>query len=180
MTYIQEINKTQENKLELANLILLWAAFYLCPNLRASTWSWHEQLCLKPETMNFFDLYNQDVSSWLCLCGSTWLDWYLRLKKHLLFSITSGTSTPSLPLALLQCMVHRGQVLVDPSSITIMIHTTLCVFNEHTLIDLWNVDVEEYVLMSWTYFVTTIDMTHTSSIHSLLSHFMKFFLSLWH
>jgi hypothetical protein len=31
-------------------------------------------------------------------------------------------------------MIHRGQVLVDPSSITIMIHTTLCAFNEHTLI----------------------------------------------
>jgi hypothetical protein len=31
-------------------------------------------------------------------------------------------------------MVHHGQALVDPSSITIMIHTTLCVFNEHTLV----------------------------------------------
>jgi hypothetical protein len=31
-------------------------------------------------------------------------------------------------------MVHRGQALVNPSSITIMIHTTLCEFNEHTLI----------------------------------------------
>jgi hypothetical protein len=30
-------------------------------------------------------------------------------------------------------MFHRGQALVDPSSITIMIHTTLCVFNEDTL-----------------------------------------------
>jgi hypothetical protein len=43
---------------------------------------------------------------------------------------------PSLPLALLRCMVHRDQALVDPSSITIMIHTTLCVLNEHTMIAL--------------------------------------------
>jgi hypothetical protein len=41
---------------------------------------------------------------------------------------------PSLPLALLQCMITRDQALVDPSSITIMIHTTLCVFNEHMLV----------------------------------------------
>jgi hypothetical protein len=45
---------------------------------------------------------------------------------------------PSLPLALLQCMVHRSQALVDPSAITIMIHTTLCVFNEQTLIVIFN------------------------------------------
>jgi hypothetical protein len=44
-------------------------------------------------------------------------------------------------------MVHPSQVLVDPSSITIMIHT-ICVFNEHTMIEHGNVDVEEYVLMS--------------------------------
>jgi hypothetical protein len=35
-------------------------------------------------------------------------------------------------------MVHRGQALVDTSSITIMIHTTLCVFNEHMLIVIIN------------------------------------------
>jgi hypothetical protein len=29
-------------------------------------------------------------------------------------------------------MFHRGQALVDPFSIIIMIHTTLCVFNEDT------------------------------------------------
>jgi hypothetical protein len=43
-------------------------------------------------------------------------------------------------------MVHHGQVLVDPSSITIMIHMTLYVFDELMLIILCNVDVEEYVL----------------------------------
>jgi hypothetical protein len=42
-------------------------------------------------------------------------------------------------------MVHHGQVLVDPSSITIMIHTTLCAFDELTLIILCNVDVDEYL-----------------------------------
>jgi hypothetical protein len=35
-------------------------------------------------------------------------------------------------------MVHHGQVFVDPSSITIMMLTTLCVFNELTLIILIN------------------------------------------
>jgi hypothetical protein len=35
-------------------------------------------------------------------------------------------------------MVHRDQALVDPSSITIMIHTTLCVFNELMLIFIIN------------------------------------------
>jgi hypothetical protein len=52
--------------------------------------------------------------------------------------ITSCISTPSIPLALLRCIVHCGQALVDPSSITIMIHTTLCAFNEHTLIVIIN------------------------------------------
>jgi hypothetical protein len=45
---------------------------------------------------------------------------------------------PSLLLALLRCMVHRDQDLVHPSPITIMILTTLCVFNELTLIILIN------------------------------------------
>jgi hypothetical protein len=67
---------------------------------------------------------------------------------HLPFSITSGTLTPKLLLALLRCMVHRGQVLVDPSSITIMIHTPLHVFEKLMLVILCNVDVEEYVFMS--------------------------------
>jgi hypothetical protein len=75
-------------------------------------------------------------------------------------------------------MVHHGHVRVDPSSITIMVHTTLCVFNEHMMIVPSNVDEEEYILMSLTYFVKTIDMTYTSSIHFLLSHLMKFFSSL--
>jgi hypothetical protein len=45
-------------------------------------------------------------------------------------------------------MVHRGQVFIDPSSITIMIHMTLCAFDELLLMILCNVDVEEYVFMS--------------------------------
>jgi hypothetical protein len=31
-------------------------------------------------------------------------------------------------------MIHHGQSLIDPSSITIMILTTICVFNELMLI----------------------------------------------
>jgi hypothetical protein len=43
-------------------------------------------------------------------------------------------------------MVHHGQALVDPSSITIMIHTTLCVFNEHTLIVIINPLISSFSL----------------------------------
>jgi hypothetical protein len=67
---------------------------------------------------------------------------------HFSFSITSGTSTSKVPLALLRCMVYYGQVLVDISSITIMIHMPLRVFNRLTLVILCNVDVDEYVFMS--------------------------------
>jgi hypothetical protein len=55
-TYTQERNKTHKNKLELVNLILPWATFYLYLSLRASTWS----------TIDFFDLYNQYFSSYPC------------------------------------------------------------------------------------------------------------------
>jgi hypothetical protein len=48
-------------------------------------------------------------------------------------------------------MVHRGQAIVDPSSITIMIHATLCVFTEHTLIVIINLfssfSVDEILLV---------------------------------
>jgi hypothetical protein len=47
---------------------------------------------------------------------------------HLSFSITYGPSTPRLILALLGCMVHRSQVIVNPSSTSILSHTTLHVF----------------------------------------------------
>jgi hypothetical protein len=67
---------------------------------------------------------------------------------HLRFSIASGTSTPRLPLALLRCVVHHGQVLVDASSITIMIHTPLHVFDKLMLAIICNVDVDECVFMS--------------------------------
>jgi hypothetical protein len=111
-----------------------------------------EQLCLEPEIMHFFDLYNQDVSSCPYLLDFLiqqiltlralllYMAWWISCTQasSFLFSITSSTSTPSLPLALLRCMVHRSQALVDPSSITIMIHTTLCVFNEHTLVVIIN------------------------------------------
>jgi hypothetical protein len=63
------------------------------------------------------------------ICDSSWLAWFLGLNIHLPFSITSGTSTPKLPLTLLWCMVHRGQVLVNFSSTTIMSHTSLHVLH---------------------------------------------------
>jgi hypothetical protein len=67
MTYTQERNKTHKNRLELVTLILLWVTFHLCLSLRASAWSWLEQLRLESETVDFFDLYNQDVFSCPCL-----------------------------------------------------------------------------------------------------------------
>jgi hypothetical protein len=164
MTYTQERNKTHKKKLELVNLILLCAAFHLCLSLRASTWSWLEQLHLELVTM-VFDLCYQDFSSYPChldfliqqisTLRAMWLymAWLISQTQPFTcpFSITTGTSTLRLSRALLQCMVHRGQALVGPSSITIMIHTTLCVFNELMLIIMIN------------------------SFSSL-----KFFLSLWH
>jgi hypothetical protein len=52
------------------------------------------------------------------------------------------------PLALLRCMVHHSQVLVNPSSITIMIHTYLRVFDKLTFVTLCYIDADEYVFMS--------------------------------
>jgi hypothetical protein len=74
MTYTQDGNKTLTNKLELVNLILLFAAFHLCQSLRVSTSSRLEQLCFELVTMDFFVLYNQDSSSFSChleLCDSS-------------------------------------------------------------------------------------------------------------
>jgi hypothetical protein len=99
--------------------------------------------------MDFFNLCNQDVSSCPCLLDSININIYSFVTLHdmidisdsiihLPFSISSSTSTSSLSLALLRCMIHHDQVLIDPSSITIMIHTTLCVFNMLMLIIIIN------------------------------------------
>jgi hypothetical protein len=55
---------------------------------------------------------------------------------------------PRLTLALLRCIVHRSQVLADPSSITIIIRMPLRVFNKLTLVILCNIDVDKYVFIS--------------------------------
>jgi hypothetical protein len=60
---------------------------------------------------------------------------------HLPFSITYGTSTPRCLLALLRCLVHHGQVLVNPSLTTIKSHISLHVF--HRLI------LETILLVCW-------------------------------
>jgi hypothetical protein len=44
-------------------------------------------------------------------------------------------------------MVHRSQVLVNPSSTTIMIHIYLHVFDKLIFVILCYVDVDEYVFM---------------------------------
>jgi hypothetical protein len=64
---------------------------------------------------------------------------------HFPFSITSSTSMPILSFAFLRCMVHCSQSLVNPSSTTIMIHTSLCVFDKLTFVTLPFVDLDEYV-----------------------------------
>jgi hypothetical protein len=45
-------------------------------------------------------------------------------------------------------MVHRSQVLVNPSSTTIMICTSLHAFDKRSFVTLLYVDVDEYVSMS--------------------------------
>jgi hypothetical protein len=45
-------------------------------------------------------------------------------------------------------MVHHSQVLVNPSSTTIMIHTYLWVFDKLTFVTLCYVNVDEYAFMS--------------------------------
>jgi hypothetical protein len=54
---------------------------------------------------------------------------------------------PRLLLALLRYIVHHSQVLVDPSSITIMIHMSLRVFDKLMLVTLCYVDVDEYIFI---------------------------------
>jgi hypothetical protein len=44
-------------------------------------------------------------------------------------------------------MVYRSQVLVNPSSTTIMIHTYLHIFDKLTFVTLCYVDVDKYVFM---------------------------------
>jgi hypothetical protein len=63
---------------------------------------------------HFIFWFNRDW--YLVICDSSWLAWFLGLNIHLPFSITFGTSTSRLSLALLRCMVHHGQVLLNRSS----------------------------------------------------------------
>jgi hypothetical protein len=79
---------------------------------------------------------------------------------HLLFSVIFDTSMSSIPLALLRCMVHYSQVLFHPSSIIIMIHTSLRVFDKLTFVTILYVDVDEYIFMSSIRFKVEIDIRH--------------------
>jgi hypothetical protein len=90
----------------------------------------------------------------LVICDSSWIAWFLGLNIHLSISITYGSSTPRLPLALLRCMVHRGQVLVNPSSTTIVSHTTLHVF--HTLI-IWKPSYDQVASIDIQYLDVALD-----------------------
>jgi hypothetical protein len=57
-------------------------------------------------------------------------------------------------------MVHCSQVLVHPSSITIMIHTSLRVFDKLTFVTILYVDVDEYIFKSSIRFKVAIDIRH--------------------
>jgi hypothetical protein len=82
-------------------------------------------------SMLFNIWFNNDLYS--KTCGPSRLPWFLRLNIHFLFSIISDASTPILMLVLLRCMVHRSQVLVNPSSTTIEVLTSSCIFFKHTV-----------------------------------------------
>jgi hypothetical protein len=61
-------------------------------------------------------------------------------------------------------MVHRGQVLVNPSSITILFHTTLHVF--HRLILEKNSSYDQVTFEDIQYFETTLDQSFLVKIKS--------------
>jgi hypothetical protein len=160
VTYTQERHKTNKNKLELVNLILLFVTLSSLSKLEGLhmilTWAtlpwtsdngflWHIQSRLLLLSMSpwFLDLININTYSYVTL--HSMID-TSDSNIHLSFSITY----------------------------------TLYAFDKLMLIILCNVDVDGYVFMSWIYFMTTIDMRHTWSTHSLLSHLIKFFLSIWH
>jgi hypothetical protein len=119
----------------LTHVLLLWLWL-----LEVVTWvTWN---CM----INFHFWYPSHFISWfnkdwyLDIYDSSWLVWFLELNIHLPFFIKSGTSTLRLPLALLQYMVHRGQVLVNRSSTIIMSHTSIHVFYRlilETLLLIW-------------------------------------------
>jgi hypothetical protein len=106
-----------------------WSCFGI-DSLEVVTWSTSHRMInfYFWSPCHFISWFNRDWH--LVICDSSWLAWFLRLNMHLPFSITSGTSTLRLPLALLWCMVYRGQVLVNPSSTNILSHTTLHVFHK--------------------------------------------------
>jgi hypothetical protein len=124
------------------------SAFALALLLEIVTWDTSNRM------INFHFWSPSHFISWLNkdwhleICDSSWLPWFFKLNIHLPFSITSGTSTPRLSLALLWCMVYHGKILVNPSSTTIMSHTSLHVLNrlvlENLLLVYW---------MRWSFIV---------------------------
>jgi hypothetical protein len=146
--------------LEVVNLILPWAAFHLRLNLRASTWSWLEQLCLEPGqwftltyTIKTPLLVHISLISWfnkyqyLELCKFSWHDWYLGLDNslallHYIRYLNAKSSTYSSPMygssRSIPCWSFFNHHH-DP-------HNSLCL--QWAYVDNpWNVDVEEYILM---------------------------------
>jgi hypothetical protein len=105
----------------------IWSCFGI-DSLEIMTWSNLHRIIifLHLISKSLHVLFNRDCH--LVICDSSWIAWFLGLNIHLPFSITYGSSMSRLLLALLRCMIHHGQVLVNPSSTTILSHTILHVF----------------------------------------------------
>jgi hypothetical protein len=105
--------------------------------------------------INFYFWSSSHLISWfnkdwhLEICDSSWLDWFFGLNIHLSFSITFDISTPRLMLPLLRCMIHRGQVLINSSSTTIMSHISLHVLHRLTYekLFLWSSCFHRYSIL---------------------------------
>jgi hypothetical protein len=139
---IPKIKYKKTNSSTWAYTILNLATLFLFNFTGVATFDLALVLTLRGCDLDYFTSYDQfwlwspsHFISWLnrdwhlVICDSSWLAWFLELNIHLPFSITYSTSTSRLPLALLRCMVYRGQVLVNPSSIVILSHTIFHVFH---------------------------------------------------
>jgi hypothetical protein len=132
----------------------IWSCFGI-DSLEGVTWSTSH--CI----INFYIWSPCHFMSWfnrdwhLVLCDSSWIACFLRLNINLPFSITYGSLTPRLPPALLWCIIHRGHVLVNSSSTTILSHTTPHVFHRLILENflLWSSCFHRYWILrcsTWT------------------------------
>jgi hypothetical protein len=142
--------------------------------------------------INFYFWSPSHLISWfnkdwhLEICDSSWLDWFFGLNIHLSFSITFDISTPRLMLPLLWCMIHRGQVLINSSSTTIMSHISLHVLHRLTYekLFLWSSCFHRYSILrsnTWS-IISWLLARHKcwTKLISILFLFICFFCLAWH